>query len=258
MVRVFWYRVVGFFLSIAVHALLLSLLFVAFRFEKKSIDLKPAISIEVIDVQSVAQLAPPQVSKEPPAPKKTVPAKVAPKKETPSAKPVVKKTVSKNPVPVKKPSPQKKKIKPATKSKKTLDDILAKNQAKPKKGKQKTKSRHRSSRSKKNQAVLEELAKKKQLIFSIQQQIMACWQISSENVRNASDVVVAVLLRLDKDGYILTARTLRHKSTFKHPHFHEVEQSVHRAFDNPKCKPLHLPAEMYDTWKEVSLRFSPQ
>ena len=258
----------AFCLSCVLHLVIVTALGLSWRFEKNTIKEPFAVPIELL---SEADLAWPEKPKAPaPVVKPEKPAEV--KKETPPEPPkkeVPKPTPDKVPVPkpkkeVKKPpqkakpkkevkKPEPKKSAPKKQKKKTLDELLASTQSVGKSG-----SKKGSRRASQRALALEEMAKKKRLIFSIQQQLMACWHISSENVRNATDIVVAVALRLGEEGYILSARTLRNKSTYTHPHFKEMEQSVHRAFDNPQCKPLHLPKEMYDTWKEVIIRFSPK
>lgn len=103
-----------------------------------------------------------------------------------------------------------------------------------------------------------ELEQQQQIVAMIQQQVMDCWNITTEKVRNAFDVVVVVKLTLDKDGTITSMQVLHHKSTIHHPCFKAVENSVRNAFQRPSCKKLTLPAELYTMWKETSVRFSPQ
>jgi len=141
---------------------------------------------------------------------------------------------------------------------KTLDDVL--NESHAKALKKKTDIPLKANNQKLTYQNLSEGQKQEErlkLVQAIKSQLVSFWNMGSQQVREAEGVVVTVLLCLNQDGYIQSARTLNNESTTQHPDFKQVEKSVYRIFDNPEAQPLHLPKETYEEWKETKVYFSP-
>ena len=101
-------------------------------------------------------------------------------------------------------------------------------------------------------------AQQNQLTGLLQQQLMACWNITTEAVRRATDVVVVVKLLLNNEGVIQSFQVINNQSTTAHRNFRTVKESVVQSLESPACRKMELPPELYTMWKEVQIRFSPR
>lgn len=91
----------------------------------------------------------------------------------------------------------------------------------------------------------------------IRQQIERCWNIP-EGARNDKDLVVEIEVSVGRDGNVRQAQILASGSTTSDPVFHAAADSARRALFNPQCRPLRLPPDKYESWKEFIMDFSPR
>ncbi len=91
----------------------------------------------------------------------------------------------------------------------------------------------------------------------IRQQIAQCWNVPA-GARDAKDLVVEIKVVVDRDGIVQQATIVDQGRLGSDPFFRAAAESARRAFFNPQCRPLHLPAEKYAIWKDLVVDFSPK
>jgi len=91
----------------------------------------------------------------------------------------------------------------------------------------------------------------------IRQQIARCWNVPA-GARDAKDLVVEIRVVVDRDGTVQQATIVDQGRLGSDPFFRAAAESARRAFFNPQCRPLHLPAEKYAIWKDLVVDFSPK
>jgi outer membrane biosynthesis protein TonB len=91
----------------------------------------------------------------------------------------------------------------------------------------------------------------------IRRQIARCWNVPA-GARDAKDLVVEIRVVVDRDGTVQQATIVDQGRMGSDPTFRAAAESARRAFFNPQCRPLHLPAEKYAIWKDLVVDFSPK
>jgi outer membrane biosynthesis protein TonB len=91
----------------------------------------------------------------------------------------------------------------------------------------------------------------------VRHQIARCWNIPA-GARDARDLVVEIKVIVDADGTVRQATIVDQGRLRSDPFFRAAAESARRAFFNPLCRPLHLPAEKYAIWKDLIVDFSPK
>jgi outer membrane biosynthesis protein TonB len=90
----------------------------------------------------------------------------------------------------------------------------------------------------------------------VRHQIAGCWNVPA-GARDAKDLVVEIRVVVDPDGTVRQA-TIVDQGRLGDPFYRAAAESARRAFFNPLCRPLHLPAEKYAIWKDLVVDFSPK
>ena len=90
----------------------------------------------------------------------------------------------------------------------------------------------------------------------VRHQIARCWNVPA-GARDAKDLVVEIRVAVDLDGTVRQA-TIVDQGRMGDPFYRAAAESARRAFFNPMCRPLHLPAEKYGIWKDLVVDFSPK
>ena len=91
----------------------------------------------------------------------------------------------------------------------------------------------------------------------VRQQIARCWNVPA-GARDAKDLVVEIRVTVDPDGTVRQATIVDQGRLGGDPFFRAAAESARRAFFNPQCRPLRLPAEKYAIWKDLVVDFSPK
>jgi outer membrane biosynthesis protein TonB len=94
-------------------------------------------------------------------------------------------------------------------------------------------------------------------IDMVREQIARCWNIPA-GARDARDLVVEIRVAVLPDGNVEEARIVDPGRAAADPFFRAAAESARRAFFNPLCRPLHLPPEKYELWKDMTVAFSPK
>lgn len=90
----------------------------------------------------------------------------------------------------------------------------------------------------------------------IREQIARCWNIPA-GARDAKDLVVELRVQVGSDGMVQQA-TIVDQGRLADPFFRAAAESARRAFFNPLCRPLRLPPDKYEIWKDMVVDFSPK
>jgi outer membrane biosynthesis protein TonB len=91
----------------------------------------------------------------------------------------------------------------------------------------------------------------------VREQISRCWNIPA-GARDAQDLVVEIRVSVMPDGNVQQATIVDQGRAAADPFFRAAAESARRAFFNPMCRPLRLPPEKYDLWKDMTVAFSPK
>jgi len=92
---------------------------------------------------------------------------------------------------------------------------------------------------------------------AIRAQIAQCWNIPA-GARDAKELVVELSVEMNPDATVRIARVIDQARMTTDPFFRSAAESAMRAVLNPRCSPLRLPREKYDTWKSFTLNFNPK
>lgn len=88
---------------------------------------------------------------------------------------------------------------------------------------------------------------------AVQRQIGQCWILT--DVKGAKNIDVPVRIFLNAGGVVQDAQ-LVDPGKLSDPHYRALAESALRAAKDPRCGPLELPADQYDTWKVIRIIFN--
>lgn len=92
-------------------------------------------------------------------------------------------------------------------------------------------------------------------IDAIRSQIAKCWNVPA-GAKDAHNLKVTIEVKLAQDGKVLDAQVGGDRSRYGDPIYRAAADSARRAV--LKCSPLqNLPADKYDTWRDMELTFDP-
>lgn len=92
---------------------------------------------------------------------------------------------------------------------------------------------------------------------SVKRQIAPCWSIPA-GAQGSANMSVAIRIQLTPDGALAEAPRIEDSGRMTiDPFFRSVAESALRALRNPRCMPLKLPSDQYETWKDITFVFDP-
>ncbi|MEQ9490760.1 MAG: energy transducer TonB [Alphaproteobacteria bacterium] len=91
---------------------------------------------------------------------------------------------------------------------------------------------------------------------AVRRQIAGCWNVPA-GARNAENLIVEVRIEVNPDRTVRDAR-LVDPSKASDQFWRTAAESALRAVLNPRCSPLKLPPDKYDTWRSIIFTFNPQ
>jgi outer membrane biosynthesis protein TonB len=92
----------------------------------------------------------------------------------------------------------------------------------------------------------------------VKDQVTPCWNIPA-GARDARDLRIVVVIELNPDGTLRGKPAISDVSRYESDaFFRAAAESALRALQNPRCSPLKLPYEMYETWKKINFTFDPK
>lgn len=92
---------------------------------------------------------------------------------------------------------------------------------------------------------------------ALRHQLAQCWNIPSGAV-DAENLIVDIRVVVRPDRTVESATIVDQNRYRTEPFFRAAADSARRAVLNPRCSPLDLPDDQYDTWKNMIIRFNPR
>jgi hypothetical protein len=92
---------------------------------------------------------------------------------------------------------------------------------------------------------------------ALRYQLSRCWSIQA-GARYAEDLVVEIRLLVNADRSVQSATIVDQGRYNADGFFRAAADSAMRAVRSPMCNPLELPADKYDMWKDIVVRFDPR
>lgn len=204
--------------------------------------LKPAPPVEKAEEQPKAR--PQQAEKVVPKPQKAVKAEPVPKVQKnvePEAE-VVKKTEPDKPVDPPKPEPVVTPIDPTPKDRMQVDYIQALLDKTPDKP----------------QAPQQDQEEVEQMTISemdaLKAQFRRCWSVPA-GAREGQSLIVRVRMSLSPQGMITQGPEVINRQDLSNPFFRVAAESAVRAIR--RCQPYKLPAQKYESWRDIDFSFNP-
>ncbi|MDR0942729.1 MAG: cell envelope integrity protein TolA [Holosporales bacterium] len=91
----------------------------------------------------------------------------------------------------------------------------------------------------------------------IRETIRKCWHFPA-GLKNAETLVAHINMELDSDGNVIKAEVVEKERALAEPDFKIAVESAYRAVFDPNCRPLPLPKDKYEEWKNLTLTFDPK
>jgi outer membrane biosynthesis protein TonB len=88
-------------------------------------------------------------------------------------------------------------------------------------------------------------------------QIEPCWNVPS-GAKYAENLAVEIRVHMNRDATLRSAKVLDQRRYNSDTAFRAAADSALRALRNPRCSPLRLPPEKYETWKTIVINFDPR
>ncbi len=76
--------------------------------------------------------------------------------------------------------------------------------------------------------------------------------------RDAQNLIVEVIIDVNPDRTVQHAEIVDKSRMATDSFFRAAAEAALRAFYNPLCTPLELPADKYDQWKRIDFTFDPR
>ena len=94
---------------------------------------------------------------------------------------------------------------------------------------------------------------------ALRSQIGHCWNVDP-GARNAHDMVIDVVIEVNPDRTVAKAEIAEKSRArmYTDPAYRAAAEAALRAVKNPRCQPLALPPEKYDTWRRITFTFNPK
>ena len=94
---------------------------------------------------------------------------------------------------------------------------------------------------------------------ALRSQIGHCWNVDP-GARNAGDMIIDVVIEVNPDRTVAKAEIAEKSKArmYTDPAYRAAAEAALRAVKNPRCQPLALPPEKYDTWRRITFTFNPK
>ncbi|HEV7369745.1 cell envelope integrity protein TolA, partial [Arenibaculum sp.] len=92
---------------------------------------------------------------------------------------------------------------------------------------------------------------------AVRRQVSGCWLVDP-GLPNVRDIVVEIRVRIGQDRTVESAEIVDAARMRSDRVFRTVAEGALRAVRNPRCNPLELPPDRYDTWRDTVFVFSPR
>lgn len=92
---------------------------------------------------------------------------------------------------------------------------------------------------------------------ALKYQLAQCWNVPT-GAMDAENLIVDVRIQVGPDRIVRAAEIVDQGRYNSDPFFRAAADSARRAVFNPRCTPLALPPDKYETWKDILIRFNPR
>jgi outer membrane biosynthesis protein TonB len=93
---------------------------------------------------------------------------------------------------------------------------------------------------------------------AIRYQIQRCWNVPA-GARDAENLIVELKVDMNPDATVRQVQAINDGGRYYTDTYYRVAaESAIRAVLNPKCSPLKLPLDKYETWSSFTLNFNPR
>jgi len=92
------------------------------------------------------------------------------------------------------------------------------------------------------------------MVRAIQKQMARCWRIDA-GARGAESLIVEIRVVLNPDATVRDAQIVDFERMFRDSFFRSAAENARRAI--LQCSPFRLPANKYEVWRDLTLRFDP-
>ncbi len=92
---------------------------------------------------------------------------------------------------------------------------------------------------------------------ALRAQMAKCWNVLA-GAKYAENLVVEVRVIVNPDRTVNSARVINEGLNAANPHYRAAADAALRALRNPRCSPLALPPDKYESWKVTVIRFDPR
>jgi len=93
---------------------------------------------------------------------------------------------------------------------------------------------------------------------AIRHQIEQCWNVPI-GARDVANMNVEIYVDMNPDATVQRAQLIDREGRYgADPFYRATADSAMRAVLNPRCSPLKLPIDKYDTWRSFTLNFNPR
>lgn len=92
---------------------------------------------------------------------------------------------------------------------------------------------------------------------ALKYQLAQCWNVPT-GAMDAENLIVDIRIQVGPDRIVRAAQIVDQGRYNSDPFFQAAADSAKRAVFNPRCTPLALPPDKYETWKDILIRFNPK
>jgi hypothetical protein len=92
---------------------------------------------------------------------------------------------------------------------------------------------------------------------SIRRQIQPCWNFPA-GAKDPRSLRVEIQVWLERDGRVRDLKVLDERRMARDAYYRAAAEAAIRALRNPRCTPLRIPAEKYESWKSIIFNFDPR
>lgn len=92
---------------------------------------------------------------------------------------------------------------------------------------------------------------------AVRDKVRPCWNFPA-GAPNPEQLAVVIELQMNPDGTVRDARIAGNPRLGSDPFYRAAAEAALRAARNPRCQPFPLPADKYNSWKNLEFNFDPR
>jgi outer membrane biosynthesis protein TonB len=92
---------------------------------------------------------------------------------------------------------------------------------------------------------------------AVRDKVRPCWNFPV-GAPNPDQLAVVIEMQMNPDGTVRDARIIGNSRLSNDPFYRAAAEAALRAAKNPRCQPFPLPADRYNSWKNLEFNFDPR